>query len=151
MNQRTLKVLTVTTGARFTGALATGSSFDLAQDNTTTNAWTFANIGRREMKLSGYFVNAFTGTSNCTAATGWLIGSTTGAIAGTWAPIANSTFGGTVTNDASNFTTGGGFFPIAETHFSTNLRYVRPVLNVEGATTASVSLALFVLEEQRAS
>lgn len=150
MNQRTIKVLNISTGAQYTGALLTGGVFDLAVDTVTTGAWAYANVGRREMKFGGYLVNAFTGTSNVTAATGWLLSATSGG-ATAWTPVANSTWGGNVTNNAGNFTTAGGFWPIPEMHFYTNDRYIRPVINIQGATTASVSAALFVLIEQRAS
>jgi hypothetical protein len=55
MNQRTLKVLWLTTGGEriTTGATTHSTILDLSQDVVTTGAWTYANIGRREIKVFG--------------------------------------------------------------------------------------------------
>ena len=158
MNQRTLEVLNLTTALNFlAGAATTGASLDLAQDNVTTSTWTYANVGRREMKLGGFVAfipTAAAVTPNCTNFFGLLQSGSTGAAAGTWNWIANSTFGvpavtaGTMIFSAA---TGGGMYNVTPIHFMTNDRYVRAVYNVQGATTCQVAPAFFVMVEQRAS
>jgi hypothetical protein len=138
MNQRTLKVLPLTTGG---GHLITNANWipglvvDLNQDNVTTNAWTYANIGRREMKVLGWVGAAHTAGGLSTYNL-WVQSATTGA------------FTGTLTTEAGP-ATATTYGPTNELHFVTNNRYIRLLHNVAAATSQTV--AAFVLVEQRAS
>ena len=146
MNQRTLQVVWLTTnGNVYAGGATTSESYDLVANTATTQGWTYGQVGRREMKLSGFVVSVFTGTMNCTGFWGYLISGSTGAAAGTWNLVPNSTF---MVGTTNALTTGGAITPI---HFYTNDRYLRAIYNVTGATTASIDPDLFTLVEQRAS
>jgi hypothetical protein len=141
MNQRTLKVLPLTTSG---GHLITNANFipglvvDLAQDNVTTGAWTYANVGRREMKMVAFVQKGPIGTTAADMSTYnvWVQSATTGA------------FTGTLTTEAGPATC-STYGPTNELHFVTNNRYIRLLHNSVGATSCTVSALLLV--EQRAS
>lgn len=139
MNQRSLKVLSLTTGG---GHLLTNANWvpglvvDLAQgDGVTTGGWGFANIGRREMKFFGW-VGASHTTGDMSTYNAWVQSATTGAFTGTLTteagPITATTYGGTTV-----------------LHFATNNRYIRALHNMCGASSGTVALG--VLVEERAS
>ena len=138
MNQRTLKVLYLSTGGGHmltNAALVPGLIVDINQDNVTTNAWTYANIGRREMKVFGWVGPAHTGGQLSTY-NAWVQSATTGAFTGTLTtecgPIVATTYG-----------------PTSELHFATNNRYIRVLHNSAGASSSTPIVMLLV--EQRAS
>ena len=141
MNQRTLKLLSLTTGGgHFLTAAAwiPGLVVDLASDTATTSAWTFANVGRREMKVQAAFQPGVFGTTAFTTAAynAWVQTATTGAFTGTLTteagPISATTFG-----------------PTNELHFVTNNRYMRLLHNC--AADASCTVVAYAMVEQRAS
>jgi hypothetical protein len=141
MNQRTLKVLSLTTGGgHITTGFVSGLVVDLvAGDGVTTNAWTFANVGRREIKFWGFVHPGATGT-------------TVGAMASYTAYLQTSTTGaftaGTITTNSASITC-TTFGPTNEGHFYTNDRYLRPLHNCLSITSCGV--VLMALVEQRAS
>ena len=139
MNQRSLVLVPLTTnGVNTTAGFTTHAPVDLNQDNVTTNAWTFANIGRREMKLMVTVAPGTTGLGALTSFTAMIQSCTTGAAAGTWS---------TITSSQIALTTYG----YGVSHFVSNDRYVRLHTSVGGATTAYTYVSAGVLEEQRGS
>ena len=140
MNQRTLRVLQLTTGGQhITTGFVPGAALDLAADNVTTQGWTFANVGRREMKFWAFVAPG-------------QVGSTVGAMASYNLFLQTSSTGafsaGTITtNSASVVAT--TFGPTNEGHFYTNDRYVRALHNCVSITSCTVVAT--VLVEQRAS
>jgi hypothetical protein len=139
MNQRTLAILWLANAAS-TGSAGwtTGYGVDLAAgDGITTSTWTYANVGRREMKLFGYVVGTVGSGAAVTSVQGFLQSSSTGVAGTTWATVANSTF---------TATTYGPTNPI---HVYTNDRYVRVHQIIGCLTTAALVSGIMV--EQRAS
>ena len=139
MNQASLKILWLTTQSnQFLAGASTGGVIDLvAGDGVTTNAWTFANVGRREMK---FFVwpGVTSQAGNCTSGRHVLLSCSTGA-GGTWSPVVGTTV--TYTD-----VTAGPPNPV---HFYTNDRYVR-LYNTVGALT-TLTIVAGIMVEQRGS
>jgi hypothetical protein len=141
MNQRTLKVLSLTTAG---GHLITNAAWvpglvvDLNQDNVTTNAWSYANIGRREIKVVAFIQKGPIGTTATDMSTYnlWVQSATTGA------------FTGTLTTEAGP-ATATTYGPTNELHFVTNNRYIRLLHNAASPTSCTISALCLV--EQRAS
>ena len=140
MNQQSLKILWLTTQSnQFIAGASTGAVvLDLAAgDGVTTNAWTFANVGRREMKLF-VWPGVTSQAANCTSGRHVLLSATTGTSV-TWTPVANTTI--TYTD-----VTAGPPNPV---HFYTNDRYVR-LYNTLGALT-TMTIVAGIMVEQRGS
>jgi hypothetical protein len=142
MNQRTLTVLSLTTSG---GHLITNAAWvpglvvDLAAgDGVTTSTWTYANIGRREMKVVAFIQKGPIGTTAVDMSTynAWVQTATTGA------------FTGTLTTEAGPMTA-TTYGPTNELHFQTNNRYMRLLHNA--ATPTSCTISALCLIEQRAS
>lgn len=135
MNQRSLTIVGLTTGGPVTTGAATHGVFDISQNTATTQGWTYASIGRREMKLLAAIAN--NGTTAAQTMTQYTV----------------SLFGSTVSTGASatflvatTATTWGG---AAEAHFTSNFRYAYIISNYSGVTTGGPSVGVMV--EQRAA
>ncbi len=139
MNQRTLKILWFTTQSnQFVAGWNTSTYVvDLARgDGVTTNAWSFANVGRREMKLF-IWPGVTSQAALCTSGIAVMYTGTTGTAVNTLAA------GTTVT--WTDVTAG----PPQPIHFYTNDRYAELHFCVGANTTQTVVAGVMV--EQRAS